>query len=82
MGNLRGRGVEIDSCENQAVVKEEDAVPRKGKEINEILSLAHLIAELCLESPLKSERAIETAMDFAGRLVKAQMSEDYEKRFR
>ena len=60
----------------------EEVAPRKGKEVDEILSLAHLIAELCLESPLKTERAIETAMEIAEKLVKCQMNEDYAKKWR
>ena len=60
----------------------EEEIPRRGKEVGEILSLAHLIAELCLESPLKTSRSIGLAMEIAEKLVNSQMDEDYAKKFR
>ncbi len=61
---------ESDACE---------ATPKRW-EVNEVLSLAHVIADLCLESKLRSWTALKLSIDIAEKLIDAQMSEEAVRR--
>lgn len=55
-------------------------ITSKRWEVNEVLTLAHLIADLCLDSKLKTWNALRLSLDIAEKLVDAQLSEHYAKR--